>query len=439
MTESTDRKVSFDRRSLLLAAPAGLLAAAASQAAVGKILYPEAFGARGDGSTDDTRAVQQCLDRAARGDVVRLRSGATYRINTNHLPTTGAFGGLKLNSGQTLELNNATLKALPSGNAQGAVIQSHGADGWSISGPGRILGERDIHRGSGGEWGIGIAVFSSNDWSVGKGVEISNCWGDGILVMGRVPGRIYSENFVIDGVHVWNCRRNGISICGAVNGDIRGVNIHDINGTSPQGAIDLEPDHVDQPNRNIRISGGRLRSAQVGIYVAVSNDDVLITGMDIECSNSGIIVGERCARITIRNNPRIASQKGGVEGGAIRTVGTDTSNIESLHITGNTLVGGGHFVVDIHGLDYPDLRITNNLMDASNPGVQGIARVGSALFTDNRGVIQRNAGKPGEYYVLFDRVTFGRNTYRNLSPHRMVKVVREGGRDLGGEKYTGPQ
>jgi hypothetical protein len=103
------------------------------------------------------------------------------------------------------------------------------------------------------------------------------------------------------------------------------------------------------------------------------------------------------------------------------------------------LSGGGNFVVDVFGLGYPDLRITHNVLNASNRGDQGIARVGSALFTDNRGIIQKEAGKADDYYVLFDGVAYGRNTYRNLSRHRMVKVVRQGGRDLGGESYFGPK
>jgi hypothetical protein len=402
------------------------------------VLDPEKFGARGDGKSDDTRALQACVDSAPKGAVVRLRRGGVYRINTNAHPSWESFGGLRLKSEIILDLNGAELRALPSVKHQGAVVQAFWVDNWRILGPGKITGDRDIHVGTAGEWGMGIAVFSSHGWTISSGVEINNCWGDGILVDAREGPRAYSEDFLIDRVHIWNCRRNGITITAGRNGEIRGVDIHDIAGTAPQGAIDLEPDHRDKPNRNIRIRDGKLRRAQVGIYVSQANEDVLITGMDIEVENSGIIVSDNSARVRILDNPRIANTKGGIEGAAIRTAATNTNNVRSLHIQRNRLYGGGYFVIDIFGVGYPDLLITHNQLYASNNGVQGIARIGAARFTDNVGVIEQNAGKAGEFYVLFDNVIYGRNTYRNNSRHNMWKLVRLGGSDLGGETYIGP-
>jgi hypothetical protein len=270
-------------------------------------------------------------------------------------------------------------------------------------------------------------------------VEINNCWGDGIYVDGHAPIRAFSENFVIDKVHVWNCRRNGISIIAGRNGEISGANIHEIFGVAPQGAIDLEPDDARRPNRNIRIRDGKLRGAQVGIYVTVANEDVSITGMDIEAANSGILVSDYSARVRIIDNPRIANTVGGAEGAAIRTVTGNPSRVTSLHIRRNGLYGGGFFVLELFGLGYPDLVVSNNRIHASSPGVVGIARMGSGQFMDNVAVIERNAGKEGEFYVQFDAVTHGRNSYRNLSRNRMRKLVGPGGRDLGGETYSGPQ
>ena len=423
-----------DRRSFVFGAVA--LAACQDSRAVGstgaRILRPEGFGAKGDGISDDTAAIQRCLSAAPEGTVVELRSGATYRIDTVDRSNPGGFGGLKLKSGQILRLNGAELKALPSRAERGSVVQGGGVSGWRIEGPGRITGERDAHIGTAGEWGMGVSAWSARGWAIGPDVEINNCWGDGIYVGEGERGRP-CENFLIDRVRIWNCRRNGISVVGGRNGHIRSVNIHDIDGTAPRGGIDLEPDRAETPNRNIKISDSKIRRVEVGIYVTVANQNVEIAGMDIEARNSGIIVGHVADNVKIRSNPNIRSLIGGAEGAAIRAVG-NPALIRGIDIRNNRLSGGGYFVVDFWGDGYRDLSVTANDIRASNRGVQGIARVHNGTFTDNACLIGASAGKPGDYFVHLQGTVHGGNSYRNTSAHKMFAAHR-GGRNLGGDRY----
>ncbi len=406
-----------------------------SPAPGGPIVLPETFGARGDGRSDDTNALQTCLDRAPAGAVVRLRRGAVYRVDTNRNPTWNRFGGLRMRPRLTLDLNGAELKALPSTFPAGAVIQAPRVDGWRILGPGRISGERAEHRGSGGEWGMGIAAFGGRSWVIGPDVEVADCWGDGIYLgpMER-PGH-FCEDFLISGVRVSRCRRNGISVTGGRNGRIENVHIEMIRGIAPEGAIDLEPDLLEHPNRNIVIRGGTIRDCGVGVYVTASNENILVTGMDMEGRNSGIIIGDNLNGLRIEDNPRIVSLIGGEEGAALRTVSAAPATVRGVSIRRNLLAGGGHMVIDVVGDGYRDLVIANNRLQATNRGTQGIGRIGGGTFIDNEALIGAAAGKANDYFLSLSNVAYGRNRYRNLSPHRMHNIIWDNCRDLGGDRY----
>jgi hypothetical protein len=425
-----------NRRVFLLAGTAFTLGLACSEdISAQSVISPERFGARGDGATDDTAALQRCLDAAPAGSVIRLRRGAVYRIDTNARPTHGQFGGIRIGPRQILELNGAELRALPSRHEQGAVIQGFGSDGWQIRGPGRIIGERAGHIGKSGEWGMGIAAFSSDGWRIGSGLEIAGCWGDGIYV-GAAKGRGPCDAFVIEGVRVSDCRRNGITVVAGTRGRIRSADIRDINGIAPRGGICLEPSFPDRPNRNVEISECRVHGdVQVGVYVTGPNENVELRKLNLEAINSGVIIGGRPTNIRVTGS-RIRSTRGGREGAAIRFVGKP-ERTNGIRIENNELLGGGLFVVDFAETGYQGLVVSGNRITASNPRVQGIARMHGGTFTDNVCVIGSEAGRPNRYFVYLHRVRYGGNSYRNLSPHRM-RAIHKDATELKPERYLSP-
>jgi polygalacturonase len=428
----------FDRRFFLTgsALSALQLGVGPALAASSPVFRPESFGARGDGQTDDTRALQACFDAAA-GATVELRRGAVYRVDTNYNPTHAQFGGVQLKDGQTLRLNGAQLKALPSVHNQGSVIGAYEVHGWRIEGPGRITGERDIHRGEGGEWGMGIAAWAAQHWSIGSGVEIDNCWGDGLYVGYTNDGGNFCQNFVIDRVHIWDCRRCGMGIIAARNGEIRSPHIHHIGGTAPAAGIDLEADLREHWNRNITITGARIYDAHIGVDFSTSNEDIVLTGSDLSAYNSGIVIGRPVRRLHIFDNT-VESTLGGLEGAALRTaVGEDSHAVTDVLIENNVFRGGGDFVLDIVGEGYRNFVIDRNRLQASNRGVQGVARLGSVTFTRNDCTVEAAAGKADQYFIYFTGSRHGENVYRNRSPFEMHSILSRD-TDLGTDVYTGP-
>lgn len=396
---------------------------------------PEGFDARGDGNADDTAALQRCIDAAGHDAKVELRTGAIYRIDTNYDPTHGQFGGLKIRSGTVLSLNGAELKALPSSHSQGCVLNAYLANDWQILGPGSITGERNIHLGTGGEWGMGLACWAARNWQIGPDVEIANCWGDGIYLGYSKRGADFCENYRIEQALIHDCRRCGIGHVAGRSGRIVAVEIHAIHGTGPAAGIDFESDFVQHWNRDIVVQRARIYDCEIGIDVSTSNENITITGCSISAENSGIIIGRPASNIAIVDNPLIKSSAGGREGAALRTVVYGASaQVSNVRIVGNHFYGGGGFVLDVVGQGYRDFIVEGNELHASNPGVQGVARLGSVTFVGNNCVIEAAAGKSGDYFLYIAGGSYGRNEYANRSGKPMHFISMRS-QDLGGDRY----
>lgn len=115
----------------------------------------------------------------------------------------------------------------------------------SISGRGIIVGDKYSHLGTQGEWGMGIRIKNSKNVLI-ENIVIKECWGDCIYI-----GQS-SKNIRINNCNLIDGRRQGISITSANEVYIEQCKISKVRGTSPQYAIDIEPNRGDTVN-NIMI------------------------------------------------------------------------------------------------------------------------------------------------------------------------------------------
>jgi nitrous oxidase accessory protein NosD len=122
-----------------------------------------------------------------------------------------------------------------------------------ISG-GRIIGDRDNHLGTTGQWGHGVQVLGSSRVIV-RDIHVSKCWGDGICVGGAMVSNaapIPSREVVVANVVSTGNRRHGLTIANA-----NGVRVYDSEFSSNRGlefacGIDIEPSNGN-PASNIHI------------------------------------------------------------------------------------------------------------------------------------------------------------------------------------------
>lgn len=239
-------------------------------------VLPQDFGAKGDGVTDDTAAIQAALDASS---YVYIPDGV-YMVDAGggSSQSSAYESGLRVRSGQRVELSEgAVLKALPNPNKFYNIINANGVEDVRISG-GKILGDNATHTGSGGDGGYGVFIRASKNITV-EGVEIADCWGDCIMVSYRSESDgsggyvgVQSEDILIDRCCIHGGRRQGISVVSGIGVTIRDCEIYDITQMAPKGGIDIEPDWVGAAD-DVIIDGCYIRDTS-GASIIVSGADL---------------------------------------------------------------------------------------------------------------------------------------------------------------------
>jgi polygalacturonase len=192
------------------------------------------FGAMGNGSTDDTKAIQAAIDALPSSGGTIVVPNGTYMIN--------ALDGVSLRSHTRLSLaSGAALKAIGNSAQRSWMVKVWNVNNVEIVGGG-VIGERYSHHGSTGEWGYGINISSSDKVYV-HDVTIQDCWGDGLLIgaIGSGTGMVEATNVTLNRVKSKNNRRQGMSITPSNRVYVVNSSFTGSNGTAPQSGIDVEP------------------------------------------------------------------------------------------------------------------------------------------------------------------------------------------------------
>ena len=187
------------------------------------------YGAKGDGKANDTFAIQKAIDAAVSGDTVYIPAG-TYMVD--------AEVSVKLKSNITFEMTDATtLKVIPTDKEHYRLLQVWNCKNVNIK-KGTLLGDRSNHKGTSGEWGMGLDVRGSENVKI-TNVTSKNMWGDGFYVARRGEKRCKDISF--NYCTALNNRRQGLSVIDVNGLDVRNSEFSTTHGTRPQDGIDFEP------------------------------------------------------------------------------------------------------------------------------------------------------------------------------------------------------
>lgn len=200
------------------------------------VLNVKTYGAKGDGETDDTGAIQDALDASGVGKTVYVPAG-TYMVDAETSLLLPSHCSLRFADG-------ATLQAIPNDAEWYAILKASEVEDVVIGGNGILVGERDDHTGEDGEWGMGLAIIASDNVRV-KGLTAKDCWGDGIFVAWQFADVLKDNctNISIADCETDNCRRNGLTLDGVIGCTVRRSTFKNTVGISPQAGIGIEPDY----------------------------------------------------------------------------------------------------------------------------------------------------------------------------------------------------
>jgi hypothetical protein len=190
-------------------------------------------GARGDGTTDDTAAINSAI-RQAGGGTVYLPKGE-YLVH----PISAGGVAIQLDRPATrLVLDpDAILRMGANRLANYAMVQVTAPD--CVIEGGKWIGDVETHIGVTGEWGHCIDIRKGGDRTVVRNTYVSNAWGDGVFISGH-PADVLIENVIAD-----SNRRQGLSINDAFRPRVIGgiyKNTGSISYIAPGGGIVIEPD-----------------------------------------------------------------------------------------------------------------------------------------------------------------------------------------------------
>ncbi|MCF0053976.1 hypothetical protein LXM25_28140 [Dyadobacter sp. LJ53] len=249
----------------------------------------EWFGVVGDGTTDNTAALQAMLDRADISSIYFPKPAVSYRIKR-----------LNLRSNKTIVLEEGTVvEGLGTLGLEERMMMMNNVQNISIKGNNVVFKDKKANYTSGEQRHI-FTMLGVTNVTI-EGVAANNSGGDGFYI-GASSTQKYSENVKLINISADNNRRQGLSIVSGKNIEVISPVLTNSNGTAPNAGIDIEPNNPDEFLEGIRITNPITRN-NVGAGIVILIDDFKGTNrvVDITITNhndDGSMYGAYVSRAT---------------------------------------------------------------------------------------------------------------------------------------------
>ncbi len=234
------------------------------------------YGAKGDGVTDDTAAIQKAIDYAAYtngGGTVVVPDG-TYMVNAETSVNVRSNIKLSLSS-------NAILMAKPTSSVTYSVIKITNATNVEITG-GKVYGEKSRHIGTIGQYGHGISILGSNKIHIAD-LTSYDCLGDGIYI-GSTSQQNYCSDVLIERVTCDFNGRNNMAVISAKNLTINDCVISNAFGTAR--GLDFEPNYSTDFMQNVVVQNLRtINNGGAGLGIELDKLETSTNKVDITIIN----------------------------------------------------------------------------------------------------------------------------------------------------------
>ncbi len=247
-----------------------------------------------------TEGINEAIRYASRNNIeyIKLKEG-NYSIMANR--SENGKRGIILCSNITLDLNSSKIEAESNNATNYSLITIANVENIKLLN-GILIGDKNTHEytdNSTHEWGMGITIRSANNVQI-QNIQITQTTGDGIYI-NKDADDINSTNVEISNCNIYNCRRQGITVISASNVIIRDNEIHDIYGTNPQSAIDLESNLDEELIENVEIYNNNMYNFG-SVYAIKVQKNVHSTNIYNNKIQNTIIVYDEKDKIQISNN-----------------------------------------------------------------------------------------------------------------------------------------